>query len=51
MHLLDMANFKRDTPAAPIDFMNFTERPKETAPPVEDPETLSARIKREVFGV
>ena len=42
---------KRDPEPYPaIDFMNYTERPEEPEPVVEDPDELSARILREVFG-
>jgi hypothetical protein len=50
MHLLDRANFKRDTPLKPIDFMNFVNRPEEKEPELT-PEEMAKRIDREVFGL
>lgn len=48
------ANINRDSKSCPepytaLDFMHFTERPKEPEAPVEDPEVLSTRIASEVF--
>jgi len=48
MHLIDRAAFKRDTPLAVLDFMNFIEKPQEKQ---LTPEEAFAKIDADVFGV
>lgn len=46
MHLLDAANFKRDEPLQPLDFMNFIDRPPERE---LTPEEVEAQLTG-IFG-